>query len=291
MLGPAPHRASPRFGRAPASPGMPVAAEQSRRDRSASRSSRGARRRVRAGAGREPRQRRRSTVAFKRRGLPGLGLPLSLPDSLRRPLPSLAVTIPPAWRSPSACPAAVSAGTARPHLSPVAGPLRPADRQRAGRALQDPTPSDSADPALPPSLGALGTPARRRGAALAGSRLRRPRFSHARAPPVLPLLCDHVRSLRRVSPRPGGLHLPNGESPLSRAARARLGVLPLGRRPGGPHREWRGFTGPGTEGGTGFCFRCSALPEDRLSLDAALLIESLLALSPNVSETTVCSLR
>lgn len=188
MLGPAPHRASPRFGRAPASPGMPVAAEQSRRDRSASRSSRGARRRVRAGAGREPRQRRRSTVAFKRRGLPGLGLPLSLPDSLRRPLPSLAVTIPPAWRSPSACPAAVSAGTARPHLSPVAGPLRPADRQRAGRALQDPTPSDSADPALPPSLGALGTPARRRGAARR-SRVRvcavlvsptpgLPRFSH-----------------------------------------------------------------------------------------------------------------
>lgn len=149
MLGPASHRASPRFGCAPASPGKPVAAEQSRRDRLASRSSREARRRVRAGAGREPRQRRRSTVAFNRRGLPGLGLPPSLPDHLRLPLPSLGVPIPRAQRSPSACPARVSAGTARPHLSPVAGPFRPADRHIAGRALQDPTPSRTTGPAPP----------------------------------------------------------------------------------------------------------------------------------------------
>lgn len=194
----------------------------------------GARRRVRTGAGWEPRQRRRSTVAFKRRGLPGLGLPPFLPDRLRLPHPSLGVRIPRAQRSPPSCPASVSAGTARPHLSPRRGPFAPCGRAEIwtdplgphAERLGGPRPPR---PAPPPSLGALGTPTHLRGAAFAVSLFGDLRFYRRRARPVLPHLCDHVRSLRRIGPRPRGLHLPNGESPLSRAPRAGLGGLPLER--------------------------------------------------------------
>lgn len=128
MLGPAPHRASPRFGRSPASPGVPVAAEQSRRD-CRPRAAPGGRDAASGRAGREPRRwrrrrrRRRSTVAFKRRGLPGLGLPPALPDHLHLPLPTLGVATPRPQRPPSPCPARAPAGATGPHLFPTRGPF------------------------------------------------------------------------------------------------------------------------------------------------------------------------
>ena len=180
MLGPAPHRASPRLGRSPASPGVPDAAEQSRRDRRP-RAAPGGRDAASGRAGREPKRRLRrrlrlSTVAFKRRGLPSLGLPPALPDHLHLPLPSLGVATQQPQRSPSPCPAGVSAGAADPHLFPARGPLPHCGPAGSWTGPSGPHAERLHGPAPPPSLGALGTPARGRSEALAVSRSRRLRF-------------------------------------------------------------------------------------------------------------------